>query len=54
MSMKQSLESEMEHELGPKKAKIILRHGEVQGHPLSKKQKGLFGAMAGGSKLKKY
>lgn len=41
-------------ELDPKKAKTILRHGEVSGHPLSKKQKGLFGAIAGGSPLKKY
>lgn len=32
------------------KAKEILRHGEVKGHPLSKKQKGMFGAAAGRSK----
>ena len=36
------------------KAKEILEHGEVRGHTLSKKQHGLFGAIAGGSPLKKY
>ncbi len=30
------------------KAKKILRHGEVRGHGLTKKQKGLFGLIAGG------
>lgn len=30
------------------KAKEMLRHGEVGGDPLSKKQKGLFGMLAGG------
>ena len=30
------------------KAKEILKHGEVKGHVLSKKQKGFFGARAGG------
>ena len=35
------------------KAKKILRHGEVRGHKLTKKQKGLFGARAGGQKLRK-
>lgn len=30
------------------KAKEIMRHGEVKGHSLSKKQKGLFGLVAGG------
>ena len=34
--------------LGPKKAKKILRHGTVRGHALTKKQKGLFGMIAGG------
>lgn len=46
--------SRKSEDLDPKKAKTILRHGEVSGHPLSKKQKGLFGAIAGGSPLKKY
>ncbi len=36
--------------LGPKKAKKILRHGSVRGHKLTKKQKGLFGVIAGGKK----
>ena len=30
------------------KAKEILRHGEVKGRTLTKKQKGFFGARAGG------
>ena len=34
------------------KAKEILRHGEVRGHPLSKAQKGFFGARAGGAPVK--
>jgi len=32
------------------KAKEILRDGTVHGHPLSKKQRGLFGAAAGRAK----
>lgn len=40
------------HKLGKEKAKEILRHGEVRGHPLSEKQKGFFGARAGGAPLK--
>jgi len=36
--------------LTKKKAKKILRHGEVRGHTLTKKQKGLFGLIAGGGK----
>lgn len=35
------------------KAKKILRHGEVHGKPLTKKQKGFFGARAGGARRKK-
>ena len=34
------------------KAKKILRHGKVRGKSLSKKQKGLFGAIAGGTRRK--
>lgn len=30
------------------KAKEMLRHGEVRGHALTRKQKGLFGLIAGG------
>jgi len=33
-----------------KDAKEVLKHGTVHGKALSKKQKGLFGAAAGGSK----
>lgn len=38
------------------KARKMMKEGMVRGHPLSKKQKGLFGLVAGGgepSKLKK-
>jgi len=35
------------------KAKKILRHGEVRGHKLTKKQKGFFGARAGGAPVKR-
>lgn len=35
------------------KAKKILRHGKVHGKRLTKKQKGFFGARAGGVKRKK-
>jgi len=44
----------MAHPVSKKKAREILRHGEVRGHKLSKKQKGLFGAIAGGSPLRRY
>ena len=40
------------HKLTPKKAKEILRHGTVRGHKLTKKQKGFFGARAGGVRRK--
>mgnify|MGYP001611947815 CR=1 FL=1 len=39
--------------VGQEKAKEILRHGEVKGHPLSEKQKGFFGARAGGAPVKR-
>ena len=35
------------------KAKTILEDGEVKGNPLTKKQKGLFGMIAGGGTPKK-
>lgn len=35
------------------KAKEILRHGEVRGHPLTDKQKRFFGLLAGGKQLTK-
>ena len=34
------------------KAKKILKHGSVRGHKLTTKQKRLFGARAGGQKLR--
>lgn len=33
-----------------KKAKEILRHGEVHGKALTKRQRGLFGLIAGGGR----
>ncbi len=38
--------------LTAKKAKKILKHGKVHGKPLTKKQKGLMGAVAGGNAKK--
>jgi hypothetical protein len=35
------------------KAKKILKHGSVQGKPLTKKQRGFLGARAGGARRKK-
>lgn len=35
------------------KAKKILKHGKVHGEPLTKKQKGFFGARAGGAPVKR-
>ncbi len=35
------------------KARKILRHGEVRGSPLTKAQKGFFGARAGGAPVKR-
>ena len=34
-------------ELSPEKARKILSHGEVRGKKLTKKQRGMFGAIAG-------
>ncbi len=39
--------------LTQKKAKKILKHGEVRGHKLTKAQKGMFGARAGGTPVKR-
>jgi hypothetical protein len=36
-----------------KKAHKILRHGEVRGHALTKKQRGFFGARASGQPTKR-
>lgn len=35
----------------PEKAKKILKDGEVRGNPLTDKQKGFFGARAGGAPM---
>ncbi len=35
------------------KAKKILKHGEVHGEPLTRKQKGFFSARAGGAPMKR-
>jgi hypothetical protein len=34
--------------MSSEKAKTILRDGSIRGHPLTPKQKGLFGSIAGG------
>lgn len=36
--------------ISPEKAKKILKDKEVKGHPLTEKQKGMFGAAAGRAK----
>ena len=42
----------MGKKLSRSKAKEILRHGSVRGHALTKKQRGFFGAVAGGNSIK--
>src|SRR3990167_8856551 len=44
------LDIENDDALNPKKAKTMLRHGEINDRPLSGKQKKLFGFVAGGGK----
>lgn len=41
------------HKVSTKKAKKIIKHGKVRGKPLTKKQKGFFGARAGGMPVKR-
>lgn len=41
----------MAGQVSQEKAKEILRHGEVRGHALSRKQRGFFGARAGGAPM---
>lgn len=43
----------MAKKLTKAKAKKILKHGSVRGHPLTSKQKKKFGAIAGGQKKRK-
>ena len=38
------------HLPSPEKAREILEHGEVHGKPLTKKQRGFMGMLAGGKK----
>ena len=40
-------------QVSEEKAKEIMRHGEVHGKPLSRRQKGFFGARAGGAPVKR-
>lgn len=41
---------EHQHMMNREKAKIMMKEGEVHGKPLTSKQKGLFGLIAGGKK----
>lgn len=41
------------HKITKAKAKEILRHGEIGGKKLTKRQKGFFGARAGGAPVKR-
>ena len=41
------------HTVTPTKAKKILREGTAQGRPLTKKQRGFFGARAGGAPVRR-
>lgn len=43
----------MAKKLTQKKAKEILEHGEVHGKKLTEKQRGFFGARAGGQSVKR-
>ena len=43
----------MPHKVTKKKAKKILKHGKIRGKKLTKKQKGYFGARAGGAPVKR-
>ncbi len=42
----------MANPVSDEKAREILRHGEVHGHPLTERQRKFFGAIAGGAKVK--
>lgn len=44
--------AEAAHSLTPSKAKKIMEDGMVKGNPLTGKQKGYFGARAGGAPVK--
>ena len=55
MVPKWDLEAKMKKKVAPSpaKAREILRHGEVKGHPLTEPQKDYFGSRAGGAPVKK-
>lgn len=40
------------HKLTKEKAREILKHGTVRGHPLTERQRGLFGAIISGARLR--
>ena len=46
--MGDSVEGRRGRSLGPAKAKKMLEDNSAQGHPLTDKQRGLFGLIAGG------
>ncbi|MGH7254016.1 MAG: hypothetical protein ACREIE_09490 [Nitrospiraceae bacterium] len=50
--MKTGVSARSKHGVSREKAKEILRHGEVRGHKLTRKQRGFFGARAGGLRRK--
>lgn len=45
--------SRKKKKLTQEKAKEMMRHGEVHGRPLTERQRGLFGLIAGGGKPRK-
>ena len=44
------IENERSHKLTAGKARLMLREGEVRGHALTERQRGLFGLIAGGGR----
>lgn len=42
----------MPHKVSKKKAKKILREGKIAGRPLTKRQRGYFGARVGGAPMR--
>lgn len=42
-----------DHMPSSKKAKMMMKEGSIKGHPMTEKQKGLFGLIAGGGKPSK-
>lgn len=50
-ALNERLRSEQGNPVTPSKAREILRHGEVGGHPLTPAQRGMFGVRVGGGRL---